>query len=52
MRMGRSKRRLVPEKDGPSRHLRGPRNMALLQVMPEVRTATSNLASPLRGAFL
>ena len=40
------------QKDGPSRHLRGPWNMALLQVMPEVRTTTSNLAPPLRGAFL
>ena len=52
MRMGRSKRRLVPEKDGSSRHLRGPWSLALLQVMPEVGTATSNLAPPLRGAFL
>jgi hypothetical protein len=33
MRMGRSKSKLVPESYGPSRRLRGPWKVALLQVM-------------------
>src|SRR5215467_4729339 len=33
MRMGRSKSKLVPESYGPSRHLRGPWSVALLQVI-------------------
>jgi len=33
MRMGRSKSKLVPESYGPSRRLRGPWTVALLQVI-------------------
>jgi hypothetical protein len=39
MRMGRSKSKLVPENDWPSRRLRGPWTVALLQVMPSVPLA-------------
>ena len=38
MRMGRSTSKLVPESYGPSRHLRGPWSVALLQVICDCLT--------------
>src|SRR5215469_17889699 len=46
MRMGRSESKLVPESYGPSRHLRGPWSVALLQMILRLSNLTAESVWP------